>query len=441
MFDLISKSILTSINKIKTRDDSKALNKALQELKKSLLKADIHHKVVKELIATIELKMKTQVIGQANFLKAIKESLADILNIHKNQGFIYASKPPTKILLTGLQGSGKTTTSAKLANYLKEKSKKVLIVACDLQRLAAIEQLKQLSIENNLDIYYEDDNKNTIQIAKNAMKVAEEKLYDVVIFDTAGRLAIDDELMNELSDVKKAVSPDEIFYVADSLTGQDAIRTASTFKDKIGIDGVILTKYDGDSKGGIAFGISKIVDVPLRFIGTGEKIPDFEAFIPERIISRIMGEGDLATLAEKTSSVIDEKQAKKLSSKIKKGEFNFDDFLKQLEMVKKLGNLKSLIGMIPGLSGKIGDSLKNLDLDSKEITHIKAMISSMTPKERFEPSLLNNSRKQRIANGAGLNEIEVNRFFKQFKNASKMAKKFSKGNMKNLEQMMGQKPF
>ncbi|WP_458699765.1 signal recognition particle protein [Sulfurospirillum sp. 1307] len=439
MFEVLTDSFKSAINKIRFADDEKSLKKALDTLKKSLLKADVHHKVVKDLLRVVELETKANGIGQLNFLKALKNNLNETLSAPGNQGFVFSPKPPTRVLMAGLQGSGKTTTTVKLANYLKLRKKKVLIAACDLQRLAAVEQLKQLCEQNELDLYYDDNEKNPVKIAKDAVKKAKDGLYDVLLVDTAGRLAIDEELMNELESVKKVIDPDEIFYVADSLSGQDAVRSASTFNDKIGITGVILSKYDGDSKGGVALGIAKQVQVPLRFIGTGEKVADLEVFVPDRIVNRLMGEGDLETLAEKTAAVIDEKKAKKVASKIKKGEFNFNDFLEQMEQMKKLGSMKSIMGMIPGLSG-MANQLKDADLEnSAEMKKIKAMIGSMTKKERETPSLLNNTRKRRIANGAGLSQNEVNRFLKQFKNASKMAKKFSgKKGMQDLQNMLAQ---
>ncbi len=439
MFEALSESFKSAINKIRFADDEKSLKKAIETLKKSLLKADVHHKVVRELIKTVELETKKSGIGKDSFLKSLKNALTDILTAAGNQGFVFASKPPTIALMCGLQGSGKTTTTVKLANFLKQKKKKVLVAACDLQRMAAVEQLKQLCEQNEIDLFFDDEEKNPVKIAKEALKKAKEGLYDVLLVDTAGRLAIDEELMNELKEIKNVLTPFEVFYVADSLTGQDAVRSAVTFNDNMSITGVILTKYDGDGKGGVALGIARQTGVPLRFIGTGEKIPDLEQFLPERIVTRLMGEGDLLTLAEKTSEIIDEKQAKKFTSKIKKGQFSFNDFLDQLESMKKLGSMKSLIGMIPGMSG-MASKIKDMDLEnSKEIKHIKAMIGSMTPKERENPSLLNNSRKKRIAQGAGLSQMEVNRFLKQFQNAAKMAKKFSgKKGMKDLENLMAQ---
>ncbi|MGI7773756.1 signal recognition particle protein [Campylobacter coli] len=440
MFELVSESFKSAINKLRFVDDEKALKNALDTLKKALLKADVHHKVVKDLLLLIEEDVKKNGIGQKQFLEAIKTNLENILNADgKNQGFVFATKPPTVVLMVGLQGGGKTTSTVKLANYLKLRNKKVLIAACDLQRLAAVEQLKQLCEANELDLFYIENEKDPIKVVQQALEKAKNSMADVLLVDTAGRLAIDEALMNELKAVKNVLNPDEIFYVADAMSGQDGVKTASSFNELLGITGVILSKFDADTKGGIALGITKQIGIPLRFVGVGEKIADLEIFIPERIVNRIMGEGDLATLAEKTAAIIDEKEAKKLNQKIKKGEFNFNDFLTQMESVKKLGSMKSIIGMIPGLSN-VASSVKDLDLDnSKEIIHIKAMISSMTPKERENPDLLNNARKRRIAEGAGLSQVEVNRFLKQFSNAAKLAKRFSgKKGMDSLMQMMNQ---
>ncbi|EOH3852839.1 signal recognition particle protein [Campylobacter coli] len=440
MFELVSESFKSAINKLRFVDDEKALKNALDTLKKALLKADVHHKVVKDLLLLIEEDVKKNGIGQKQFLEAIKTNLENILNADgKNQGFVFATKPPTVVLMVGLQGGGKTTSTVKLANYLKLRNKKVLIAACDLQRLAAVEQLKQLCEANELDLFYIENEKDPIKVAQQALEKAKNSMADVLLVDTAGRLAIDEALMNELKAVKNVLNPDEIFYVADAMSGQDGVKTASSFNELLGITGVILSKFDADTKGGIALGLTKQIGIPLRFVGVGEKIADLEIFIPERIVNRIIGEGDLATLAEKTAAIIDEKEAKKLNQKIKKGEFNFNDFLTQMESVKKLGSMKSIIGMIPGLSN-VASSVKDLDLDnSKEIIHIKAMISSMTPKERENPDLLNNARKRRIAEGAGLSQVEVNRFLKQFANAAKLAKRFSgKKGMDSLMQMMNQ---
>ena len=439
MFDTLTNSFKGAIDKIRFYDDNKALTKALKELKKSLLKADVHHKVVKELLANVEKEVKEKGVGKENFLKALQNDLTRILTAKGNQGFVFASKPPTVVLMIGLQGSGKTTTSGKLAYFLKEqKKKKVLIAAGDLQRLAAVEQLRQICEQIDVTLVA-DENKTPEQIVKEALAKGEKELYDVVLIDTAGRLAIDDELMDELASIKKVANPDELFYVADAMTGMDAVRTAQTFKEKIGITGVVLSKFDGDSKGGVAMGIAHQVGVPLRFIGAGEKMPDLEQFIPDRVVSRLMGAGDLESLAEKTANIIDEKKAKLLTKKIKKGKFNFNDFLEQMESMKKLGSMKSIMGMIPGMGG-MAKQIGDMDLEnSQEMKQIKALISSMTPKEREDPDLLNNTRKRRLAAGAGLSQMHVNRVLKQFKNAGKMAKQLSgKGGMKQMQDMMKQ---
>jgi signal recognition particle subunit SRP54 len=438
MFDTLTNSFKGAIDKIRFYDDDKALKKALAELKKSLLKADVHHKVVKELLSNVEKEVKGNV-GKEAFLKALQDDLTRILTAKGNQGFVFASKPPTVVLMIGLQGSGKTTTTGKLAYFLKEqKKKKVLIVAGDLQRLAAVEQLRQICEQIDVTLVA-DESKTPQKIIKEGIKKAQKELYDVVLIDTAGRLAIDNELMDELASIKKVANPDELFYVADAMTGMDAVRTAQTFKDKIGITGVVLSKFDGDSKGGVAMGIAHQVGVPLRFIGAGEKMPDLEQFIPDRIVSRLMGAGDLESLAEKTANIIDEKKAKQLSKKIKKGKFNFNDFLEQMESMKKLGSMKSLMGMIPGMGG-MAKQIGDMDLEnSQEIKQIKALIGSMTPKEREHPELLNNTRKRRLASGAGMSQMHVNRVLKQFKNAGKMAKQLSgKGGMKQMQDMMKQ---
>lgn len=438
MFDTLTDSFKNAIGKIRFHDDDKALKKATTELKKSLLKADVHHKVVKDLISTVEIETKKNGVGKDNFLKALQDKLTDILSIEgAPKGFTFASKPPTVVLMIGLQGSGKTTTTGKLAYFLKEqKKKKVLVIAADLQRLAAVEQLKQITAGIEVELVA-DESATPTEIVKRGLEKAEKELYDVVLIDTAGRLAIDEALMDELSEIKKVARPDELFYVADAMTGQDAVRTAQTFKDKIGITGVVLSKFDGDSKGGVALGLTQQVGVPLRFIGAGEKMPDLEQFIADRIVSRLMGAGDVESLAEKAAAAIDPKEAKKFTQKIKKGQFNFNDFLAQMEQMKKLGSMKSIMGMIPGM-GNMAKQIGDMDLEnSQEVKQIKALVSSMTPKERENPDLLNNMRKRRLAAGAGLDPMHVNRVLKQFKNAAKMAKKMStKGGMKQMQDMM-----
>lgn len=319
MLDTLTDSFKNAIGKIRFHDDEKALKKATAELKKSLLKADVHHKVVKDLIATVETETKKYGVGKDNFLKALQEKLTDILTLEgAPKGFTFASKPPTVVLMIGLQGSGKTTTTGKLAYFLKEqKKKKVLVIAADLQRLAAVEQLKQITAGIEVELVA-DESATPTEIVKRGLEKAQKELYDVVLIDTAGRLAIDDELMDELAEIKKVSNPDELFYVADAMTGQDAVRTAQTFKEKVGITGVILSKFDGDAKGGVALGLTQQVGVPLRFIGAGEKMPDLEQFISDRIVSRLMGAGDVESLAEKAAAAIDPKEAKDLHKKLKK---------------------------------------------------------------------------------------------------------------------------
>lgn len=436
MFGAITESFQSAINKIRFQDDEKALKRALDELKKTLLKSDVHYKVLKSLLEEIEQKTKLAGIGKENFLNALKESLTHILTAPGNYGFIFAPKPPTIVLMAGLQGSGKTTTTAKLANYLKNKQKKVLLAACDLQRLAAVEQLRQLSLQVEVDFFYEE-NKSPIEIAIAAKEKAISGLYDVLIVDSAGRLAIDEDLMQELQGIKDSIQPNEIFYVVDSLSGQEGVKSAAIFHEKMDLSGVILSKFDGDSKGGIALSIAHQLGIPLRFIGVGEKIPDLEVFIPQRIVGRLMGAGDIHSLAEKTAAIISEKEAKDISKKIKKGKFTFNDFLAQMDNIKKIGSMQSIISMLPGL-GNMAGALKDVDLDnSKEIKQIRAMVNSMTPKERENPDLLNGSRKKRIALGAGVDVSDVNRFLKQFENAAKMAKRFSsKGGMSDLMALM-----
>lgn len=426
------------MDKIRFSDDEKSLSRALDELKKSLLKNDVHHKVTKELIAQVESKTKQLGIGRQNFLDSLQQALLSVLSSSKAYGFVFAPKPPTTILMTGLQGSGKTTSSAKLAHYLKTKNKKVLLAACDLQRLAAVKQLQQLGEQIEVDVFTLES-ATPLEVAKLAKERAISAQYDVLILDTAGRLAIDEALMQELCAIKSALNPDEIFYVADSLSGQDGVRSADTFNKTLDVSGVILSKFDSDSKGGIALSIAYQIGLPLRFIGVGEKIPDFEIFIPERIVSRLMGAGDIASLAEKTAGILSEKEAKAVTKKIKKGQFTFMDFIAQIENIKKLGSMSSIVSMIPGL-GNMASALKNVDLEnSSEIKNIKAMVNSMTPKERENPDLLNGSRRKRIAQGCGLEVSDINRIIKQFDNAAKMAKRFSsKGGMQELMSMMGQ---
>ena len=443
MFDTLSSSLRAVASKIRFNDDEKALNRALDELKKTLLKNDVHHKVTKSLLDHIAQRTKEKGIGKQSFLDALQAALLEILTTSGHYGFVYAPKPPTIVLMCGLQGSGKTTTSAKLANYLKTRNKKVLLVACDLARLAAVKQLQVLGEQIEVEVFSPDNmpqaESSPIAVAQAAKKRAEQGGFDVVIVDSAGRLAIDDALMEELQGLRDELHPDEVFYVADSLSGQDGIRSAQSFHERIGLSGVILTKFDSDTKGGIALNIAYQLQIPLRFIGNGEKIPDLDIFIPDRIVSRLMGAGDIISLAEKTATIIDEKEAKNISKKLKKGQFGFEDFLAQIENVKKLGSMSSIMSMIPGLS-QVAGQLKDVDLDnSKELKNIRAMVNSMTKKERENPDLLNGSRRKRIAQGAGLEVADINRIVKQFDMAAKMAKKFSqKGSMQDFMGLMGQ---
>ncbi|WP_104578586.1 signal recognition particle protein [Helicobacter felis] len=439
MFDTLTQSFKNALGKIRFQDDLKALEKALDELKKALLRNDVHHKVAKELVKNIEAKTKAKGIGKQQFLDSLQESLLEILSVPgASSGFVYAPTPPTIVLMCGLQGGGKTTTCAKLANYLKTRHKKVLLVACDLERLAAIEQLQVLGEQIGIEVYHQEG--SVLDIAKGALKRAQEGQFDVVIVDSAGRLAIDKPLMEELKALKNLLNPLETFYVADALSGQDGVRSAQTFHTEIGLSGVVLSKFDSDSKGGVALGIAHQLQIPLRFIGHGEKIPDLDVFVPDRIAQRLMGAGDIVSLAEKTASVIDVKDAKNLSKKLKKGQLNFNDFLEQIEKIKKLGSLSSLVSMIPGLSGVAG-TLKGMDLEnSTEIKRIKAMVSSMTAKERENPAILNGSRKKRIALGAGLDVAEINRILKRFEQMGQFAKKLSaKGAIPNFLQALQKK--
>lgn len=442
MFDTLTNSFKGIVSKIRFQDDERALARSLDELKKILLRNDVYHKVAKEILAQIESECKKNAVGRDNFKSALESALHSVFS--GTYGFTYAPKPPTIVLMVGLQGSGKTTSSAKLANYLKLRGKKVLLVSCDLQRLAAVEQLRQLAKEIEVDFFNgksgdlsDSSNANILRIAQDSVKYGESKLYDIVIIDTAGRLAIDKDLMSELQAIKSAIKAHESFYVLDSLSGQDAVRSADTFNKEIGLSGVILSKFDSDTKGGIALSVAKQINVPIRFIGSGEKMADLDIFLPERIVGRLMGAGDVAGFIEKTTAVVDEKEAKAITKKIKKGTFTFTDFLAQLENIKKMGSMKSLISMMPGL-GAMGDALKNVDIDnSREIKVIKAMVNSMTPKERENPDILNGSRRKRIALGAGLEVSDINRALKQFDMAAKMAKQMTSPNgVKNIINMI-----
>ena len=432
MFDTLTSSFTSAIKKIRFHDDEKALKKALDELKKNLLKADVNHKVVKQLLSDVEIDVKTAGIGKDQFLSSMQKRLHELLLVPGHQGFVFASKPPTTILMMGLQGSGKTTTTGKLAYYLKSKQKKVLIAAADLQRMAAVEQLKQVGASVEVDVYADENEKDPVKIAKAAMKKAEEGLYDVLLIDTAGRLAIDEAMMTEIANIHKAIEPQETLFVVDSRTGQDAVNTAKAFNERLNFDGVILTKLDGDTRGGAAISIKSVVNKPIKFIGTGEKMDAIDVFYPSRMADRILGMGDVVSLVERAQEQYDEEEARKLQKKIAKNEFGFDDFLSQLQQIKKMGSMKDLMGMIPGA----GKMLKDVDIDDDAFKHIEAIIHSMTPAERSKPTMINASRKKRIGQGSGTSVQQVNQLLKQFNQMSKMMKMMQGGGGRKMMQMM-----
>ena len=363
--------------------------------------------------------------------KIMKDELAALMGSKYSD--ISLSASPTVILIAGLQGSGKTTFSAKLASYLKsKKNKRPLLVACDVYRPAAIDQIGVLAEQVDVDVYQDRESKNPVDIAKNAIKQAKIKGQNVVIIDTAGRLAIDENMMKEIGDIKEAINPNEILFVVDSMTGQDAVNTAKAFNDKLNFDGVVLTKLDGDTRGGAALTIRSVVDKPIKFIGTSEKMDGLDVFHPERMASRILGMGDVISLVERAQQQFDEEEARKVQKKIAENQFGFDDFLKQIQQVKKMGNMKDLVSMIPG----IGKSMKDVDIDDDAFKGIEAIINSMTKKERENPRLLNGSRKKRIADGSGTSVVEVNQLIKQFSQMGKMMKMMQGGGAKQMMQMM-----
>ena len=363
-------------------------------------------------------------------VKIVKDELTELMG-GEHEG-INLSENPSIILLSGLQGSGKTTFGGKLANYLKKKKgKNPVLVACDVYRPAAIDQLKLLGEQINVDVYTEDGNQDPVSISKNSLKYAKENKKNVVIIDTAGRLAIDDVLMNEIGNIKKATNPAEILFVVDSMTGQDAVNTAKAFNDVLNFNGVVLTKLDGDTRGGAALTIKSVVNKPIKFIGNGEKLDAIDIFYPERMADRILGMGDVVSLVERAQDVYDEKKARELSKKIAKNKFGFDDFLNQINQIKKMGNLKDTVSMIPGMS-----QMKDVDIDNDSFKHIEALIQSMTPKERSNPKIIDHNRKKRIAKGAGREIQEINALLKQFEQMSKMMKMVQSGGASKLMSMM-----
>jgi signal recognition particle subunit SRP54 len=424
MFENLSDRLERSLKLLKGEGRITEINVAetLKDVRKALLDADVNYKVAKTFTDTV----KEKALGQ-NVLTAVKPGELMVKIVHDELAQLMGGETaeinlknnPTIVLMSGLQGSGKTTFSGKLAKMLKEKkSKKPLLVADDIYRPAAIEQLKVLGEQIGVQVYSEPENKNPVQIAQNAIKHAKQFGNDVVIIDTAGRLAIDEQMMNEIASIKSAIHPDEILFVVDSMTGQDAVNTAKEFNDRLDFTGVVLTKLDGDTRGGAALSIRTVVDKPIKFVGTGEKMEAIDPFHPKRMADRILGMGDIVSLVEKAQEQYDEEEARRLQKKIAKNQFDFNDFLSQIQQIKKMGNLKDLASMIPG----VGKAIKDVDIEDDAFKSIEAIIYSMTPAERTNPGILNGSRRARIAKGSGTNVTEVNKLLKQFEETRKMMK-------------------
>lgn len=412
----------------------------LKEVRRALLDADVNFKIAKEFTNRVKEKALGQDVlttlqpGQL-LIKIVKDELTELMG--GDATGINLSGAPTVILMSGLQGSGKTTFSGKLANFLKtKKQKKPLLVACDIYRPAAINQLHVVGEQIGVEVYSEPDNKNAVEIAQNAIKYAKTNGFNTVIVDTAGRLAIDEQMMNEIANIHKALQPQETLFVVDAMTGQDAVNTAKAFNDRLDFDGVILTKLDGDTRGGAAISIKSVVNKPIKFIGTGEKMEAIDVFYPSRMADRILGMGDVVSLVERAQEQYDEEEARKLQKKIAKNEFGFDDFLSQIQQIKKMGNMKDLVGMIPGA----GKALKDVEIEDDAFKHIEAIIHSMTPLERTKPAVIDHKRKIRIAKGSGTKIEQVNQLMKQFDQMSKMMKMMQGGGAKNLMRMMGGMP-
>ena len=405
----------------------------LREVKLALLEADVNYKIVKEFISTIQEKalgqdvMKSLTPGQ-QVVKIVKDELVNLLG-EKESKVNFTPNPPTIVMLVGLQGSGKTTTAGKLANLFRKQGKKPLLVACDIYRPAAIKQLQVVGAQLNIPVYSNENSKDVVQISKQAINVAMSKLNDVIILDTAGRLQIDEALMQELQNVKNGVHPHETLLVVDSMTGQEAVNVAQTFNEKVGIDGIILTKLDGDTRGGAALSVKKVTGKPIKFAATGEKLSDIEVFHPDRMASRILGMGDILSVIEKAEESFDLEQAEKLEKQLKKKELDLDDYLMQIRQMKKLGSFSSILKMIPGMN-----KFKDLKVDDKEFGKIEAIICSMTKKEKQNTKLLNASRRQRIAKGSGTTVQDINKFIKSFEMTQKMMKQMqsNKGGMRKL---------
>lgn len=439
MFNNLSEKLDKAFHILKGHGKITEVNVAdtLKEVRRALLDADVNFKIAKDFTTRVKEKAMGQDVlttlqpGQL-LIKIVKDELVELMG--GDVAGINLSGNPTVILMSGLQGSGKTTFSGKLANFLKDKkNKKPLLVACDIYRPAAINQLHVVGDQIGVEVYSEPENKNAVDIAQNAIKLAKANGFNVVIVDTAGRLAVDEEMMTEIANVHKAITPNETLFVVDSMTGQDAVNTAKAFNDRLNFDGVILTKLDGDTRGGAAISIKSVVNKPIKFIGTGEKMDAIDVFYPDRMADRILGMGDVVSLVERAQAQYDEEEARKLQKKIAKNEFGFDDFLTQIQQVKKMGNMKDLVGMIPGA----GKALKDIDVPDDAFKHIEAIIHSMTPAERSKPSIIDVKRKTRIAKGSGRKIEEVNQLMKQFDQMSKMMKMMQGPGGKNLMKMMG----
>ncbi len=438
MFNNLSDKLDKAFHVLKGHGKITEINVAetLKEVRRALLDADVNFKIAKQFTKRIQEKAIGQNVlttlnpGQL-MVKLVKDELTELMG-GETVG-LNLKGSPTVILMSGLQGSGKTTFSGKLANFLKtKKSKQVLLVACDVYRPAAIKQLQVVGEQIGVEVYAEPDNKNPVEISKNALKHAKANGKNVVIIDTAGRLAVDTEMMDEISNIHKAINPQETLFVVDSMTGQDAVNTAKAFNDILNFEGVILTKLDGDTRGGAALSIKSVVNKPIKFIGTGEKMEAIDVFHPDRMADRILGMGDVVSLVERAQEQYDEEEARKLQKKIAKNQFGFDDFLKQIQQIKKMGNMKDLIGMIPGA----GKAMKDVDIDDDAFKSIEAIIHSMTIQERTTPKIINSSRKKRIAKGSGTSVTEVNQLLKQFTQMSKMMKMMQGGGGKKMMQMM-----
>jgi signal recognition particle subunit SRP54 len=440
MFEGLSDKLERSFKILKGQGHISEINVAetLKEVRKALLDADVSFKIAKDFTAKVKdsalgQKILTSVSPGQVMVKIMHDELTELMGGEAIE--INLKGQPAIILIAGLQGSGKTTFSAKLALYLKKKkSKQPLLVACDVYRPAAINQLKVLGEQVEVEVYADETQKDPVIIARNAIQYAKEKGRNVVIIDTAGRLAVDEQMMNEIANIKKAVQPQEILFVVDSMTGQDAVNTAKAFNDRLDFDGVVLTKLDGDTRGGAALTIKSVVDKPIKFVGIGEKMDALDVFYPKRMADRILGMGDIVSLVERAQEQYDEAEAKSLKRKLAKNEFNFNDFLKQIQQIKKMGNIKDLAGMIPGM----GKALKDTEIEEDAFKSIEAIIYSMTPSERENPKLLNGNRRRRIAAGSGTNIVEVNRLIKQFEETSKMMRMMTTGGSRKMMQMMQQ---